>query len=209
MQRGFTLLELMLALAIFAVLSAMVYGGLRAVLNAHAQSGQQAERLATLQTALMIIGRDIEQAVPRSIRDVSNGSQPAMMGGGNNTASVTGSMLEFTRTGWRNPAGRARSNLQRVAYTVQNQQLLRMTWAALDQTPGQLPQTMVLLDQVNRLEIRFLDQQMRWQLLWPLATGDNTAQVILPRAVEVSIDVAGWGRIPRLFSVAGTGGKTG
>ena len=208
-QHGFTLIELMIALAIFAVLSAMTYGGLRAVLNARNHSDQQAERLATLQTALMIIGRDIEQATPRSIRDVSNGGQPAMMGGGNNTASVTGSMLEFTRTGWRNPAGRTRSNLQRVGYTVQNKQLLRMTWTALDQAPNQLPQTMVLLDKVNGLEVRFLDQQMRWQLLWPLATADTAAQVILPRAVEVSIDVEGWGRIPRLFGVAGTGGKTG
>ena len=208
-QHGFTLIELMIALAIFAVLSAMTYGGLRAVLNARNHSDQQAERLATLQTALMIIGRDIEQATPRSIRDVSNGGQPAMMGGGNNTASVTSSMLEFTRTGWRNPAGRTRSNLQRVGYTVQNKQLLRMTWTALDQAPNQLPQTMVLLDKVNGLEVRFLDQQMRWQLLWPLATADTAAQVILPRAVEVSIDVEGWGRIPRLFGVAGTGGKTG
>ena len=109
-QHGFTLIELMIALAIFAVLSAMTYGGLRAVLNARNQSDQQAERLATLQTALVIMGRDIEQATPRSIRDVGNGGQPAMMGGGNNTASVSGSMLEFTRTGWRNPAGRTRSN---------------------------------------------------------------------------------------------------
>ena len=84
-----------------------------------------------------------------------------------------------------------------------------MTWTALDQAPNQLPQTMVLLDKVNGLEIRFLDQQMRWQLLWPLATTDTAAQVILPRAVEVSLDVEGWGRIPRLFSVAGTGGKAG
>jgi general secretion pathway protein J len=206
-QHGFTLIELMIALAIFAVLSAMTYGGLRAVLNARNHSEQQAERLASLQTALLIIGRDIEQTTPRAIRDVGNGNQPAMMGGGTNTASITGSMLEFTRTGWRNPAGRARSNLQRVAYTVQNKQLLRMTWAALDQAPSQLPQTTVLLDKVNALEVRFLDQQMRWQLLWPLATTDTAAQVILPRAVEVSIDVEGWGRIPRLFSVAGTGGK--
>lgn len=208
-QHGFTLIELMIALAIFAVLSAMVYGGLRAVLNARNQSDQQAERLATLQTAMVIIGRDIEQATPRPIRDVSNGNQPAMMGGGNNTANLTGSMLEFTRTGWRNPAGRARSNLQRVAYTVQNKQLVRMTWTALDQAPNQLPQTTVLLDRVNKLEVRFLDQQMRWQLLWPLATTDNTSQVILPRAVEINIDLEDWGRIPRLFGVAGTGRKTG
>ena len=67
-QHGFTLIELMIALAIFAVLSAMTYGGLRAVLNARNQSDQQAERLATLQTALVIMGRDIEQATPRSIR---------------------------------------------------------------------------------------------------------------------------------------------
>lgn len=208
-QHGFTLIELMIALAIFAVLSAMTYGGLRAVLNARNHSDQQTERLAALQTALVVMGRDIEQATPRSIRDIGSGGQPAMMGGGNNTASASGAMLEFTRSGWRNPAGRARSNLQRVAYTVQNKQLLRMTWMALDQAPNQLPQTTVLLDKVNGLEIRFLDQQMRWQLLWPLATTDTAAQVILPRAVEINIDVEGWGRIPRLFGVAGTGAKAG
>jgi general secretion pathway protein J len=66
---GFTLLELLVALAIFAVLATMAYAALNSVLTARKQVEAKSARLSALQTALMIMERDVEQAVPRGIRD--------------------------------------------------------------------------------------------------------------------------------------------
>jgi len=198
-RQGFTLIELVVALAIFAVVSALVYGGLRSVLDTRNRAEEQATRLAALQTAFVLMARDIEQAAARRIRDDAGGPLPAMRG----ATSSGNSALEFTRAGWNNPAGRARSTLQRVAYSVRDGKLLRLTWAMLDRAPGDRPQETVLLDKVKGFEMRFLDPQMKWQLQWPPATTDNSSQVMLPRAIEVSIDVEGWGRIPRMFRVPG------
>lgn len=199
-DQGFTLIELVVALAIFAVLSALVYGGLRTVLDARSHTDRQATRLAQLQTMFTLMERDVEQAVARRARDELGGFLPAMRA----TVSRDGGTLEFSREGWRNPAGRPRGNIQRVAYLVRDGKLLRQSWAMLDRAPGVRPQEAVLLEGIKGVEMRFLDPQMRWQLQWPPATTDGSSQIMLPRAVEVSLDIEGWGRLPRIFRVAGT-----
>ncbi|MEW6353105.1 MAG: type II secretion system minor pseudopilin GspJ [Pseudomonadota bacterium] len=195
---GFTLLELLVAVAIFAVLAAMAYGGLRNALDTRARVEQQAAQLAALQLAFTLMERDIEQAVNRKIRDNYDSEQPAMRG-----VEQGEPLLEFTRTGWRNPGLAARSGLQRVAYAVKDQQLLRSTWVALDRAPNSAPQDAVLLENVNAVEVRFFDAKFAAQRQWPLIDrASNTVTEPLPRAVEFSIDVEGWGRITRLFRVA-------
>ena len=104
---GFTLLELLVALAIFGLLAAMSYSGLHAVLQQQLYTEQAAERLGALQKLYLIMQRDIEQIVARTVRDEFGDAQLPVVGG---------DALQFTRGGWRNPAGRQRSTLQRVGY---------------------------------------------------------------------------------------------
>ena len=94
-NRGFTLLELLVALAIFAVLSALAYGGLKSMLDAKNQVAAEAEKLARLQTALAMIERDLEQATARPIRDQFGERQPAMT-----ATSGHDQVVEWTRNGW-------------------------------------------------------------------------------------------------------------
>lgn len=198
---GFTLLELLVALAIFGVVAAMAYGGLQSVLNTRAASDQQAAELAALQLGFTRMERDIEQIVPRSVRDSLGDRQPALRG---ETGGET--LLEFTRTGWRNPAGQARSHLQRVAYQLKEERLVRLTWNALDQGPSAEPQESVLLDNVTAVEVQFLDKGLAEQPLWPKAeAAANNEKNTLPRAIHMSVEIKGWGRISRLFRVVGEG----
>jgi general secretion pathway protein J len=202
---GFTLLELLVALAIFAVLATIAYGALNSVLTARRAVEAKGERLAALQTALMVMERDVEQAVPREVRDEFGDRQPALIGGGTGTA-----VLALTRDGWRNPLGLARSNLQRVAYAFNDGRLLRASWSILDRAPDSQPYSEVLLDKVTAVDVRFLGADGQWSGYWPQQTAAGQAagaQIALamppPRAVEVSLDVEGWGRITRLFRVPG------
>lgn len=192
-NKGFTLLELLVALLIFAVLAVMAYGGLQVVLDAQKRTETQSARLAELQTFFAILNRDIEQMIDRGIRD--NYGEPR--------ASLVGdrSSIEFTHTGWRNPGGFARSNMQRVAYVIDDNKIVREGWQVLDRAQNSAPITNALLNDVNEIEIRFLDQDLQWQLQWPVLGAGSTTTPGLPRAVEIVVDVEGWGRITRLFGV--------
>ena len=178
----------------------MAYAALDSVLNARKEVEKRMSRLAELQTTFMVMERDIEQTVGRGVRDEFGDEQPALQGGGVGTTVLT-----LTRTGWRNPLGLARSNLQRVAYGFSNQQLVRVNWNSLDRGPGSEPYSEVLLEGVSAVEVRFLTPDRQWLGYWPPETGSNQEQktAVMPRAIEISVDADGWGRIVRLFRVPG------
>jgi len=198
---GFTLLELLVSLAIFALLATMAYSALNTVLNARKEVEQRAARLTELQTAFMVMQRDIEEAVARPVRDDLGDEQAALKGGGVGTGVLT-----LTRTGWRNPLGVARSDLQRVDYVFSKQQLLRESWSTLDRGPGNEPYVEILIDGVSAVDMRFMGQDRQWAGYWPPDASNNAENqdvVLMPRAIEISVDVKGWGRIVRLFRVPG------
>lgn len=187
--QGFTLLELLVALAIFAVIAVMAYKGLDTILTAHLQTDQHATQLARLQMTLTWLGRDIEQYIERPIRDQYGDRQQALQG--------TISHLELTRAGWRNPAQQQRSSLQRVAYHLENKTLMRSYWWVLDRAQDARPLKMDLLNEVNEIQFRYLDENLRWREQWP---PNEKASL---KAIEVTLTVLGWGRITRLFRVPG------
>lgn len=197
-QRGFTLLELLVALAIFSLLAAMAYGGLNNVMQVRDGTQRHAERLAQLQKTFLWLGRDIEQASDRSIRDEYGDSQQALLG-----SEFGRYQLELTRAGWSNPAGRNRSHLQRVAYGIRDGQLIRAYWNVLDRAQDSQPLESVLLENVSKLELRFLDASQQWHALWPATTLNGETTQGPPQAVEISLETEAEGRIRRLFRVPG------
>ena len=207
-QTGFTLLELLVAMGIFALMAAMAYGGLNAIINERQETDKHAERLAQLQTSFLWLSRDIEQMTNRKIRDEYGDSQLAL-----SSAEVGQFQLEFTRGGWRNPVGRARSNLQRVAYGVREDKLIRAYWNVLDRAQDSKPLETVLLDGVTRMDLRFLsvqkaDQQagqdkQEWVDSWPGNSLGVEPSDDPPQAVEVTLETEAEGRITRLFRVPG------
>lgn len=195
-QRGFTLLEIVVALAIFAVLSVMAYGGLDQVLRARDASDRTMERLSELQLAWSLIGRDLEQAAARGIRDGFGDPQPPMNVGGDN-------LFELTRGGWPNPLRRPRGHLQRVAYHLDGEVLQRLSWNVLDRAQDSEPRVSDLLTGVTAVELRFMDQQGAWGSQWPPQGNiDNGQQTPLPRGMEVIIELEDLGRIGRLYQVS-------
>ncbi|MFQ5487019.1 MAG: type II secretion system minor pseudopilin GspJ [Gammaproteobacteria bacterium] len=190
-QAAFTLIELLVSLAIFAILSVIAYQGLQTMLDARARIEQQATRLTELQGLFAILGRDLEQAVGRQVRDGFGDPQPALQG--------NGTRLELSRAGRRNPAAFRRSNLQRVAYLLAENQLLRRSWAMLDRALGSGYQEGVLAEHIQGMEFRYLDQALQWQGQWPPSIPAGQQQAVLPRAIEVTLEVEGWGKIRRLY----------
>ncbi|MCK5383650.1 MAG: type II secretion system minor pseudopilin GspJ [Gammaproteobacteria bacterium] len=198
--RGFTLLELLVALAIFGLLAAMSYGGLQAVLVQQSYTEQAADRLGELQKMYLVMQRDIEQIVPRIVRDEFGDAQQPLIGG---------DTLRLTRGGWRNPAGRQRSTLQRIGYAYEEQQLVRYTWSVLDRAQDSEPLKQPLIEDVERLQLRYLESNDVWKEQWPDAADlvDNEVAEgllglpALPKAVEVTIEHKMYGTLVWLFQL--------
>lgn len=192
--RGFTLLELLIALAIFSVVAVLAYGGLGTVLDQQRQTEEGAERLGDLQKTYLIIERDIEQAVPRPVRDQFGDVRGQMTGGE--------AGLEFTSGGWRNPLGRPRSSMQRIGYTVEDRQLVRYNWLVLDRAQDSEPLQQTLASDITGFSLRYLDAANKWQETWPpenASFNPETTEPELPRAVEVTLDHEYFGEIRWLF----------
>ena len=197
---GFTLLELLVAVAIFAVLSAMAYGGLRNVIDNSQQTEIAMLRLQQVQLAMLKVSRDLTQLSQRSIRDeYGNTSNYILTGQGDDI------FIEFTRGGRRNPAEMLRSHLQRVAYKIEENTLSRLHWPQLDRTQEMLPYESVLLEEVESASIRFLDNNNEWHNEWPplSATGQLDGSSVALSAIEFTVTLQDWGELVRIFMVSG------
>ena len=157
---GFTLMEVLVALAVFAVIGVLATQILRQMTDF---GGHAAERGGLL--------TDVEQLAHRPVRDVFGDAGSAVaMGGGER-------LLEFTRLGWRNPLGEQRSDLQRVAYAWDGNELHRLFWRVLDRAPGSEPSRQLLLSGVSDVAFTALDSAGDEHEVWPLATaGDSDDQ---------------------------------
>jgi len=193
LKRGFTLLELLVALSIFSILSVMAYGGLQTVITTKQSTQKSADRIAEIQLAMMRISNDLRQAVSRSIRDEYGDFSPAMQSSKNSNETMA-----WTRAGYRNPAHLKRSHVQRVAYKLQQQKLLRITWPVLDRAQDtKAMETEVLLN-IESIEWRFLNNENEWLSTWP-EEGDKAELYPLPKAVELTLELQDWGKIRRLI----------
>ena len=179
----------------FALLSAMAYGGLRSVLDADHATAVQAEELGRLQQAMKLITRDIGQIVERSIRDGFGDPQPALDG-------TQEQRLELTRAGWSNPTKRRRSNLQRVAYRQEGTTLMREIWLVLDRAQDSEPYRTELLEGVRSVRFRYLDREREWRASWPPQL-EQLESPPLPLAVELTLELEKWGTITRLVPLSG------
>ncbi len=176
---GFTLLELVVALAVFAVLATLAYGSLGQLLQAREQLVARADALGRLQLAFSLLERDCLTAVARPVRDELGDPEPALR-------RTPDGNLELTHGGWSNPLAQPRAELQRVRWRLRDGALYREAWPVLDRVPGSRPRAQRLLEGVQRFEVN-------------VESGNSE------RAVAVTLDVPPFGRIERLFLVAGEG----
>ncbi|AJD48233.1 general secretion pathway protein GspJ [Isoalcanivorax pacificus W11-5] len=198
-QAGFTLLEVIIAIAIFALMYVIAQASFSESLNSRAMLAEHATRQETKQRALIFLAQDIEQLIARPVRDPFGDPQPAVRG--------TLEYFEFTRLGWANPFDlRDRSQMQRVAYLLdEEQRLVRRHWPALDVNVGTEPTDTVMLEEVETLQFRYLGQgpegDWQWRELWPDVDLEQTPPLFqaLPKSIEMEIRMEDGSRLHRYF----------
>jgi len=199
-SRGFTLLELLVAIGIFALVSAIAYGSLARFMDDRARLDTEHNFWRGLALAFSRMEDDLSEARERTIRDTIGFKQPAFRGQPTDTRSTGSPSLEFTRGGVLTFDSGARSDLQRVAYRLTDDGVLkRLVWPVLDLGPQTTPLEQTLLTDVEDFRVRFYGPNGAWLDFWP-ATGVND---ILPHGVEITLKLKGRGEFKRLFLVNG------
>ena len=213
--RGFTLIEVLIALAITAAVATLAFSSLSAVLDSAESLRRQGGRIAEVNRAWALLSRDLNQFAPRPVRDAFGAAEPALTGGGD------GSGLSLTRAGWRNPDGRLRSTLQRVRYHWEDGALWRESYPVLDRTAATEPQRVRLLEGVESFELAFLARQTPlpnantaintdgWLRHWAVdgAAGGGTPGPANippeepPEAVEIRLTLRDWGELRWLYEL--------
>lgn len=187
---GFTLLEMVVAVAIFAVMAGIAYGGLNQTIRTGKQVSESNQRLSELQFALSYFSRDWLQVSSRKIRN--------QYGDEENNIIIADNNIRFTHGGWDNLLQSKRSNLQRVQYLLIDDKLLRRHWLSLDQGIGEEPFDSVLLHNVKAFEINFIDAAEKPIDNWP---NELIADASRPIALKISVEIDKLGKIWRYLEV--------
>ncbi len=202
--KGFTLIELIVAMAIFSAMSFITYSGLSVVLDNQDRLEAERNNQRKLVLAFMRIEDDLDHVRPRAIRDITGQSLAAFIGRPTDTRAVSVPTLEFTRGG--NPIivsnTTPQSDLQRVAYRLDDEgNLYRLSWPMLDRSPTSVAKEYVLLTNIKEMELRYFKSSKKWSNIWP-PLGQENKDEVLPRGLELKITV-GETEITRLFLVNG------
>ncbi len=185
-SRGFTLLEILVAIVIFSIMAVFAYSTLQQVLSTNQHLQKQADELAQLQFLFGRFLEDVAQLTQRSIRDEFGATEPALIG--------SSQLLKLTRSGWENPLESKRSNLQRVEWILEGKTLYRQYWTVLDRTRFNQPIKTALLKDIEMLEFRYLDSNNVWRKEFP---PKPPAQTTI-KAVEMSFSLKNWGKLNRI-----------
>jgi general secretion pathway protein J len=197
--RGFTLIEIMVAVAIFAVMAMLAWGALSQSLSNADMLTERMQRLQTIQRTFRYLSSDLTQAAPRPIRsELGDSLRPAIL------SSLGGDFaIELSHGGWGNPVGLPRGTLQRSAYRIEDHELVRYYWNVLDRTYSNEPVVAVLLEDVEGLAFRFFDDGGESYEVWPPQTAGGGGNLrARPRAVEIILSLPEEGEITRLLEIA-------
>ncbi len=208
---GFTLVEVLIALAITAFVSVMAYTSLSTVMTGVERLRENTDRIYEINRAFMILSRDLRQFTARPVRDEFGELEAAFTGG-----ELARFALSFTRTGWHNPNSYPRSTLQRVNYRLEDEALWRDTYPVLDRVSDTEPVSVLLLDGVETVQLAFLGTLDALQIEtvsgapdttnWPenwVSDGSGLPGAVLepPAAVEITLQLKGWGEMRRLYAL--------
>ena len=197
-EGGFTLLELLLALAITALIGAASYAALDGVNRSRLAFDAKAQQLGSLQRFFNVFGTDVRQAAGFASRGVDGEREAAFA-----VSDGADAALVLNRRGWHNPLRTPRSELQRVYYRFDGDSVVRGYWQALDRVASTPSRERVLLTGVKSMRVRVLPAaqlasiERGWVERWPPANEDEQR----PAAVEIALELDNLGGITRIYEL--------
>lgn len=196
---GFTLIEVLVAVLIFALLTAAAYAAVDVLLKSRQALRARAESLQTLQTALGRLERDLRQTLSVPVRDEYGETLDLLRGGAN--------AIELTRAGLSNPLGVARARIERVQWALQDETLSRASFGVLDRAINSRPQILPMLQGVKAISFSYFDGG-QWRNQWPRPDVPADQPKLLPIAVAIEIDTTDYGLLRRIVALVEPSART-
>lgn len=197
---GFTLIEILIAVFIFAIIAVIATSILFSVFNAQEITKSRMREINAIQISTILLKRDLSQIVNRPVRAANSNIIPAIVAQTN--------YLEFTRSGNPNPFGMLQqSNLQRVVYQIKNGELIRETWPRLDRVSSTAPDTRVLLKNVISGNFSYLGTGATFYQNWPpgvLLKNNSLNGEPIPRAIALNLQLKNWGDFYLIVAIPST-----
>lgn len=187
--RGFTLVELLVAVLVFGLLAASAYGGLNALSAAVGAQRDRSLAFAGVQRAVATLDGDLRQLVSRRGRDRNGRLLPVLTGDART--------LLARRAGRMNPAELPRSQLQQFEWRLEQNALVRRSWPEVDSAPDATPTGRTSFVQVTAIEFRFRDSSGAWHRQWPASSPPQ----LLPSAIEYVLDTPVFGTVRRVVAL--------
>jgi general secretion pathway protein J len=194
-EGAFTLVELLVALAIFALISAFAYRGLAVLMESRAHLERDARKWRDLALFVGRFERDVQAALDRPAVGPSGTPQAPISSLLDLGGATTATGLAVTRAGASLYAN-ALAAPQRVGYRLAEGRVERLAWPAVDAAPRARIEATPVLEDVRSLAFRFLDRTLEWRREWALPATQGT-----PLAVEMTVEMAGGERIVRIVEV--------
>ncbi len=196
---GFTLIEVLVAMALFGVMTMLAYMSLGQTLSNGDLLNDRMDRLQAIQRTMRYLSNDLNSASPRPVRDeTGTGLLPAVM-----VSPANDFALAVTHGGWNNPAGLPRSTQQRSVYLLEDGKLFRVYYSVLDATFSNQAISTQILDGVESIEFRLIQDTGQITNQWPPSGSQGSSSISLrPRAVEIILTLENEGEIRRIIEVA-------
>lgn len=183
---GYTLIEVLVAVVVFSILSASAYVALDALSRAAGDHRERSEDFGALQLAVARLDDDLRQLAARPVAATVGRTEPALSG--------EPRRLVASRSGWANPAGVKRSTLQRFGWQLSGSDLQRIRWPVTDPVADSQSLVETILPGVESLEFSYRDASGSWQRRWP----PDEALARLPTAIEAIVHTRRFGRVRRV-----------
>jgi len=191
-QRAFTLIEILIAMSIFAVMTAMAYGGLNSILTAQEQIEASSDDLNQLQNLFLFLQQDLYHASAKSTRD-QFGNVVDSFKGGQNTQVLMGFVRSISPQEGEFP-------FLNVSYQIEDGALIRVLWPANGQPNYEQRYKQELVKDVESVDVQFYYQ--RWHNLWPPLNSSSEEEIPkLPLGIEFKLVTKRWGLITRVISL--------
>ncbi len=197
--RGLTLIELLVAITIFGVMSAFAYRALTVVLESRGRIEQEDRKWREIALFFTRLEQDFAASTPRPVRDASNAVSPALVGNATPGGAADAAVM-LTRTGFAVDPG-ATDPPRRVAYRLRGGIVELLSWSELDRAPRSEPRAIAVLRNVSALDLRYLDRSGQWHVAWPPA-GTTSPETEIPAGIEVGVTLASGERITRRLPTA-------
>ena len=196
-NRGFTLIEVLIAVTIFAVMSAFAYRALSSILDARERVAQENQKWRGVSTFFARLEADLASAAGRSIRNSNNLEEAAFVGNLTFNKETDGQLM-FTRMGLPGSSGTLAAP-QRLGYRIKQGTIEELVWPVLDQGQRTVPAVYPLLSGINTFTLRYLSSTNIWQTSWPPQTTGPASVRDIPKAVEVALTLDSGETIIRLL----------